>query len=162
MMALKGVGARARVVLSPALRRAVAARRHQPMQHRQKDRALDREIKTPRRQQVRQDPSDPTLVPQPLDDQRGTDGDGLRRHAVAAGMGVEDEQLLRKPPETLHDGVELSGRLELVEAPQPMEHPLDQAAVDPLVFNEEQIGAIAVRLSADEHAVLCVSSDNTR
>src|SRR2546428_10571836 len=85
----------------------------------------------------------------------------LRGHAVAACMGVEHEELLRETPKTFQDGVELPGRLEFVEAPQAVEHPLDQAAVDPLVFDEEQIRTIAVCLSADEHAVFLVSSDIT-
>ena len=72
-------------------------------------------------------------------------------------MGVEHEQLVREAPETLQDGVELPGRVELVETPQAMEHPLNETAIDALVFDEEQVGAIAVSLSPDEHGrFLCV------
>ena len=61
---------------------------------------------------------------------------------------------------SFQDGVELPGRVELVEAPQAMEHSLDQSAMDALVFDQEQVGAIAVGLCADEHG-RCVSSDIT-
>ena len=36
-----------------------------------------------------------------------------------------------------------------------MAHALDDAAVDPLVLDEEQVGAIAALLRADEHRELC-------
>jgi hypothetical protein len=54
-------------------------------------------------------------------------------------MRVEDDDLLRGPAETLHQGVELPQGPQLVESPEAVQHALPQTAVHALVFDEEQI-----------------------
>ena len=78
-------------------------------------------------------------------------------------MRVQDEQLVREAAQAGEQGVHLSGGLQLIEAAEAMAHPLDHAAVHPLVLDEEQVGAIAVLLGADEHGELChpIIADST-
>src|SRR6266516_8233675 len=121
------------------------------MQDRQEDGALDREPKPPAGDPLSEHVGDATLPPQALEDECRPDGDGLRRDALATRMRVEHEQLVGKAAETFDEAIELAGGAELVQTSQPMEHPLNQAPIHALVFDEQQVRAVTVGLRADEH-----------
>ena len=141
------------VILFPLLRRPIAARRKQPMQHRHKHRPLERELKPPRRRQLPHHRADARLLPQPLEDQRRTDGLGARRQTLAVGVRSEYRILLREAPERGQQPIQFAAGPQLVESPQAMKHPLLDAPVDALILDQEQVGAIPVGLSADEQAL---------
>jgi hypothetical protein len=111
LMELKTIGALDAVTLTPLLAGAVGAGHHQPMQHREKDGAFDREAEATRRQELVQHRGTASLTPQALEDQRRADApaaelrDGLvgqRDHhgalRLAGGGGDQDRHARRRPP----------------------------------------------------------------
>src|SRR5450755_3191024 len=120
------------VVVFPLLGGAVAARREKPMQHGEKDGALDGKLETAVLQQSSQRRADGAGLPESLEDQRRTDPGAASGDALAASMSAENGEFLREPSQGLDE------RVELAEAKQ---NALFDLAVDPLVIHDEQIGS---------------------
>jgi hypothetical protein len=152
-MEAQRLGVRHAVVLLPPLGRAVAARGHQPVEHREEDRPLDAEAEATRRQLGAQHVANSRLAPEAIEHQARPHSDGFGRQGLALRMGVEHDDFLGEPSEALDQRIELPGRPQLIESTEPMEHALDQATLDALVFHEEQVSPGAVGLRADEHGV---------
>jgi hypothetical protein len=51
----------------------------------------------------------------------------------------------------VEQGIELAGGEQLIEPAQAVEHALADLAVHALIFDDEQVGAVAIGLGADEH-----------
>jgi len=96
-------------------------------------------------------------LPEPLKDQGRTDPGGASGDALAAGVGSENGELIRKPSERLEEGIELAAGQKLIEAAEPMQNSLFDLAVDPLVVDDKQIRAGTVGLSANEQMAAPVS-----
>ena len=124
------------------------------MQHGQKPRPLERELKPPRRRQLPHHLSDARLLPQPLEDQARADALGACGQALAIGVRPEYRVLLREAPERGQQPIQLATGPQLVESPQAMKHPLLDAPVDALILDQEQVGAVPVGLRADEQALV--------
>ena len=60
-------------------------------------------------------------------------------------------------PQTFQQCIELARGSQVVETAEAMTDTLDDTAVDALVFDEEEVGAVAARLRADKHRVVCVT-----
>ena len=100
LMEAQRLGVRHAVVLLPPLGHAVAARGHQPVEHRGEDRTLDAEAGATRRQLGAQHVADPRLAPEAIEHQARTHGDGFGRQSLALRMGVEHDDSLGEPSQT--------------------------------------------------------------
>jgi hypothetical protein len=69
-------------------------------------------------------------------------------------VSVEHDQLVGIAPEAANQRVDLTGTAQLVEPAEAMEHGLHQAPLAAFVFDQEEVGAGAIGLGADEHGGL--------
>src|SRR5450631_3156281 len=144
------------IVVFPLFGGAVAARREEPMQHGEKDGALDGKLKTAVLQQSSQHRADRAGLPESLEDQRRTDPGAARGDTLAASMSAENGESLRKSSQGLDERVEpaVGEKFMAAEAKQ---NALFDLAVDPLVIHDEQIGSGTVGLSANKQSIAPVS-----
>jgi hypothetical protein len=139
------------IVLFPLLGGTVAARRYQPLQHGQERGSFDGELEVAIPQQAAQDLADATLLPQAFKDKSRTDDARTRDDGFAVGVSAQDRVLFREPAEGVEQAIELVGGEQLIEPAQAVEHALADLAVNALIFDDEQVGAVAIGLGADEH-----------
>jgi len=57
----------------------------------------------------------------------------------------------------LEEGIQVSTGKKIIQAAEAMKHPLFDLAVNPMVVDDEEIGAGTVGLSANEHRIAPVS-----
>src|SRR5450631_377930 len=145
------------IVVFPLLGGAVAARREKPMQHGEKDGALDGKLKTAVLQQSSQHRADRAGLPESLEDQRRTDPGAARGDALAASMSAENGEFLRKSSQGLDERVEPAVGEKFIEAAEAKQNALFDLAVDPLVIHDEQIGSGTVGLSTNKQSIAPVS-----
>ena len=128
------------------------------MQDGQEDGLLDLELEVASVQELLDDPLAPRLLPEPLEDQGGSDAAGGDGGELALGVGREEEDGLGQPCARDQQGVELAGLLQLVESPQGGEDPLPGSPVLPAVLDDLEVGACSGGLGAEEHGALVVGT----
>ena len=72
------------------------------------------------------------------------------------GVSAQNSVLVREPAQGGEQGIELAGGQQFIEPAETVEHPLTDLAVDTLVLDHDEVGAIVIGLRADEHGA-CVS-----
>src|SRR5450432_154096 len=153
MMELQFTGAWNVVVFSPFFSSPIAAGSDEAVHDRKEDGSLNRKLKVTPQQQGVEHLVYRAGLPEPLKDQRRADPGRTSGDAMAAGMGTENGELLREPPQRQQERIELTVGEQFIEAAKPMQDSLFDLAVDPLVVDDQQVCAGAVSLSADEHGV---------
>ena len=98
------------------------------------------------------------LLPEPLEDQGGSDAAGGDGGELPLGVSREQQDGLSQAGARDQQGVELSGLLELVESPQGGDDPLSWSSVLPAVLDDLEVGACAGGLGAEEHGALVVGT----
>jgi hypothetical protein len=98
------------------------------------------------------------LVPEPLEDQGGSDAAGGEGGELPFGVSREEEDGLSEAGARDEQGVELSGLLELVESPECGDDPLPWSPVLPAVLDDLEVGASSGLLGAEEHGGLVVGT----
>jgi hypothetical protein len=93
---------------------------------------------------------DAAVLPQPLEDQRRADAARAGGDALAAAVGAQHGELGRKATQRGQETVELPRSLKLIEATQPMQHALLDAAVNALALDQEEVGSSGSGLGAQE------------
>jgi hypothetical protein len=110
-------------------------------------------------QEVCQDLRDAALPPEALEDQRRADEASTCGDGLPISVSAQDGVLVREPAEGVEQGIELPGSEQIIEPTQTVENALVNLAVDALVLDDDEVGAVAVGLSTDEQeAVSFVSS----
>src|SRR5262245_52214475 len=122
------------VVLSPLVGGPVTAGCEQAMQDGEEDGPLDIELEAARVQEALDDRPAAGLLPEPLEDEGGSDPAGDDGGQLALGVSGEQEDRLGQPGPRGQQGVELAGLLELVEPPERGEDSLPRSAVLPAVL----------------------------
>jgi len=128
------------------------------MQDGQEDGLLDLELEVASVQELLDDPLAPRLLPEPLEDQGGSDAAGGDGGELALGVGREEEDGLGQPCARDQQGVELAGLLQLVESPQGGDDPLPGSPVLPAVLDDLEVGACSGGLGPEEHGALEVGT----
>jgi hypothetical protein len=138
----------------PVIRRPIAARLHQAMQHSQKDGTLHGELETPGPQQILEDGLAARLLPEPFKDQHRAQTPGRGRRQVTSGPGRQDQEMLGKAAPGGQQTVDMAGLFQVVEATEGGEDALSWPAVNPVVFDDLEIDAWPGFFSAKEHGGL--------
>ncbi|HWT78521.1 MAG TPA: hypothetical protein VN648_06930 [Candidatus Methylomirabilis sp.] len=126
------------------------------MQDGQEDGLLDLELEVASVQELLDDPRAPRLLPEPLEDQGGSDASRGDGRELPLGVRGEQEDGLRQACPRDQQGVELSSLLELVESSQGGDDPLPGAPILPAVLDDLEVGAWTGGLGAEEHGALVV------
>ena len=121
------------------------------MEDGEEDRPLDVELEAASLQELLDDVAAAGLLPEPLEDQGGSDAPGGDGGELPLGVGREEEDGLGEAGARDQQGVELSGLLELVESPECGDDPLPGSSVLPAVLDDLEVGASAGLLGAEEH-----------
>src|SRR5512135_224111 len=158
VMQLPGVAPLDLVVGSPLVGGAVAAGVEQAMEDGEEDGPLDIELEAAPVEESLDDPLAPRLLPEPPEDQGGSDASGDDGRELSLGVSREEEDRLGQPCARDQQGVELATLLQLVESPQGGEDPLSGPAILPAVLNDLEIGAWSGGLGAEEHGALVVGT----
>ena len=128
------------------------------MQDGEEDGPLDVELEAASLQQLLDDPLAAGLLPEPLEDQGGSDVPGGDGGELSLGVGREEEDGLGQACARDQEGIELPGLLELIESPQGGDDPLAGSPVLPAVLDDLEVGAWSGRLGAEEHGALVVGT----
>ena len=128
------------------------------MQDGEEDGPLDVELEAASLQELLDDLLAAGLLPEPLEDQGGSDAAGGDGGELPLGVGREQQDGLSQASARDQQGVELSGLLELVESPQGGDDPLPWSSVLPAVLDDLEVGACSGRLGAEEHGALVVGT----
>ena len=129
------------IVRLPRVGGPIAAGGEEAMQDGEDDGPLDVELEVAPVQELLDDPLASGLLPEPLEDQGGSDAPGGDGGELSLGVGREQEDGLGQPCPRDQQGVELSGLLELIESPQRGDDPLAGSSVLPAVLNDLEVGA---------------------
>jgi hypothetical protein len=154
----QGADAHQGLVLLLLLGGPVAARRHQPMQGGEEHGTLGGELELALAQQLGQHRLDAALPPQALKEQGGTDDASTGGEGLAVGLSSQDGVLVREAAEGAEQGSELAGGEQLIQPAQTVGDALLDLALDPLVLDQDEVGAVTVGLGAEERGGSCVSS----
>ena len=119
---------------------------------------LDVELEAASLQELLDDPSAAGLLPEPLEDQGGSDAAGGDGGELPLGVSREEQDGLGQASARDQQGVELSGLLELVESPEGGDDPLPGSSVLPAVLDDLEVGACAGLLGAEEHGAPVVGT----
>jgi hypothetical protein len=155
-MALQGVAPRDLVVGPPLVGGSVAAGVEQAMEDGEEDGPLDVELEAASVQQLLDDVLAPGLLPEPLDDEGGSDASGGDGGELALGVSREEEDGLGQASARDQQGIELPVLLQMVESSQGGDDPLPGSSVHPAVLNDLKVGAWAGGLGPEEHGALVV------
>jgi hypothetical protein len=146
------------IVVFPFFSGPITARSKQAVQDSEEDRPLKRELKLPLAQQSDQDFVDRTGLPEALKNEGWADPGGASRDALTAGMSSENGEFLREAAERVEEGINVAAGQKLIEATETMQYTLLDLTVNPMVVDDEEIGAGTVGLSANEQSAAPVSS----
>ena len=149
MMELQRLGAGDPVVLAPAVGRQVGAAAHQPVQHAEEDRPLQREPVLALLGHVLDHRPAAGLGPQALEHQGRPDPPDRRGRVVL--RRAQHHRLGREPRARAHQPLQLTARREHVQTPEGGDHPLADLAPDPLALRDLEIGPPARGLLAEIH-----------
>ena len=128
------------------------------MQDGEEDRPLDVELEAASGQELLDDVAAAGLLPEPLEDQGGSDapcGDG---GDLPLGVCREQQHGLSQASARDQQGVELSRLLELVESSDCGDDPLPWSPVLPAVLDDLEVGTCAGRLGSEEHGAPVVET----
>ena len=146
------------VVGPPLVGGSVAARVEEAVQDGEEDGPLDVELEAASFEELLDDPPAPRLLPEPLEDQGGSDAAGGDGRKLSLGVSGEEEDGLGQASARDQQSVELSTLLELVESSQGGDDPLSWSSVLPAVLDDLEVGAWAGGLGAEEHGALVVGT----
>jgi hypothetical protein len=158
MRELEGIAPVALVVRPPLVGGPVAAGGEQAVQDGQEDGSLDVELEAASLQELLDDPLTSRLLPEPLEDQSGSDAAGGDGRELSLGVRREEEDGLGEAGPRDQQGIELAGLLEVIEPPQGGEDPLAGPSVLPAVLDDLEIGAWAGGLGTEEHGAPVVGT----
>ena len=139
------------VVGPPLVGGPVAAGVEEAMEDGEEDGPLDVELEAASLQELLDDLAAAGLLPEPLEDQGGSDASGGDGGELALGVSREEQDGLSEASTRDQQGVELSGLLELIESPEGGDDPLAWSSVLPAVLDDLEVGASAGLLGAEEH-----------
>ena len=160
MVELQRLGAGDPVVLAPAIGRQVGAAAHQPVQHGEEDRPLQREPVLALLGQVFDHRPAAGLGPQALEHQGRPDApDRCGRVVVRRG---HHHRARREARPRAHQPLQLPARLERIQSAEGGDHPLVDLAADPPALGDLEIDASAGDLLAEVHARLHVARTKSR
>jgi hypothetical protein len=140
---LEAVTAPDLIVGPPLVGGPVTAGGEEAMEDGEEDRPLDVELEAASVEELLDDVAAAGLLPEPLEDQNGSDASGGDGGEMAFGVGREEEDGLGESCARDQQGVELSGLLELVESPERGDDPLLGSSVLPAVLDDLEVGASA-------------------
>jgi hypothetical protein len=155
---LKGITPLDLVVNPPLVGGPVAAGVEQAVQDRQEDGPLDIELKVTSVQESLDDPVTTGLLPEPLEDQGGSDASGGDGGELSFGVGREQEDGLSQASPRGQQGIELASLLPLVEPSQGGDDPLSGSPALPAVLDDLEVGTWAGGLGPEEHGALVFGS----
>jgi hypothetical protein len=128
------------------------------MEDGKKDGPLDIELEAASVEELLDDSLAPRLLPEPLEDQGGSDASRGDGRELPLGVSGEQEDGLGQACPRDQQGVELSSLLELVESSQGGDDPLPGAPILPAVLDDLEVGAWTGGLGAEEHGALVVGT----
>ena len=154
VMQLEAIGAGDRIVLPPAIRRAIGAAAEQPVQHGEEHRPLQRKAVLAPTGKFLDHGAAAGLLPQPLEHQSRPDasaGDPRRRVVIER---TQHHRLFGKSRTGSQQPLQLAAGLEILVASQRGDHLLANLVALASALDDLQIGAPARRLAAKVHARL--------
>jgi len=96
------------------------------------------------------------FLPQPFEDQRRANPNGLNCSCATLSVCFDDSGLLRETGTRTDQPVDLAGLLQQVQPSQRADHTLPNATIDALVFHNLQILILPGLLDSHKHAaILC-------
>ena len=140
------------VIVAPVLAGAVGARHDQPMQDRQKDGALDRELKTSSTQKLLDNGLAAGLAPQPIKQQRGADASAVETRCATVLQKRDDHRALRQTRGGASETIEIAARLDDFLAAEILDDALLGRAVRTDGFDQIDVGVRADSFLTEEHA----------
>jgi hypothetical protein len=158
VMELEAVAGPDLVVGPPLVGGPVTAGGEEAMEDGEEDRPLDIELEAASLQELLDNVAAAGLVPEPLEDQGGSDASGGDGGELPLGMSREEENGLGEAGARDQEGVELTGLLELVESAECGDDPLAWSTVLPAVLDDLEVGACAGFLGAEEHSAPVVEA----
>ena len=138
MLQLQRLGASDSIVLAPTIGGEIGAAAHQPVQHGEEDRPLEREPVLALLGQVFDDRSAAGLGPQALEHQARPDPPDHRGRVVL--HRGHHQRARREPRPRAQQPLQLAARLQLVEAPEGGDHPLLHSTTRTSALGDLEIG----------------------
>jgi hypothetical protein len=150
MVELQRLGAGDPIVLAPAIGRQIRAAAHQPVQHGQEDRPLQRELVLALLGQVVDHRPAAGLGPQALEHQGRPDPPYRRGRIVLCRRHYQRARREARP--RAHQPLQLPARLERIQSAEGGDHPLADLAADAPALGDLKIDPPAGDLLAEVHA----------
>ncbi len=154
MVQPQGFTARDRVVRAPLVRRPVRARDHEPVQHRQEHRPLEREAELPFLRLCLDHRAAAGLAPQPLEDQPRPEAPAAEHRRRAPRLGREHQRLAAEPRRRSRQALQIAARLDLLAPAEIADDVLARAPVLVDALDEIDVGVLADALVAEKHGDL--------
>jgi hypothetical protein len=128
------------------------------MEDGEEDGPLDLELEAASVEELLDDSLAPRLLPEPLEDQGGSDASRGDGRELALGVSPEEEDGRGEACPRDQEGIELAGLLELIESSRGGNAPLPGSAVLPSVLDDLEVSSWPGGLGSEEHGALVVES----
>src|SRR5215470_5460568 len=161
-MQVQVIDARDAVVVAPLLADAIRTGHHQPMQHGEEHRALDRKLEAAPGEQLVHHRSALGVAPQPLEQQRRTDPFTGQLRDAAFVQQRQHHRSLRQAGDGADQPVEIAAPFDVFLAAQRVDDALPGLAVLAHALDEIEVAVGTDALFPDEHALsIAESSDSS-
>ena len=142
------------IVLAPAISGQIRAAAHQPMQHGEEHRALQRKAVAAAARQRHDHALAAGLLPQPLEQQRRADASHRDGRSITGPGGIQHHRLLGEARTRAQQPIELAGGFEFVQPPERRDHPLAHLIAGPMALHDLQVDAPLRLFAAEVHVRL--------
>ena len=141
-----------RIILAPAVRRAIGAAREQAMQNSEKHRAFERKTMFAGTSEVFDHLAAAGLFPQALEHQSRPDAARRVRRHRSLGEGVDDDGFRGEARARPQQSLQLAAVAQILDAAQRGDHLLTHLRAVAAAFDDLEIGATARGFLAEIHA----------